>query len=81
MGVYKAGVDVDGPKHNHFMVAPWSFLGPLFARTGFRILHVEDSELRYECLLEKRLLEEVWNVKGSIAALVTKRLEIGRGYV
>lgn len=79
MTVYKAGTDSDGPKHEHFMVLPEWFLAPLFRRTGFRILHWEDSEVRYECLLERLPLKDVVE-RGSIVGLLKKRLELGREY-
>lgn len=75
--------DKDGPTNQHFMVLPPWFMKPMFMRSGFRVIHFEDNEVRYQYLLEKIPMEEMTKlinsgeIKKSIQEQLRKRLELG----
>ncbi|MCK4266507.1 MAG: class I SAM-dependent methyltransferase [Thermoplasmata archaeon] len=76
---YQATAGASGPKMIHYMILkPW-FMNPMFKRSGFRILWMDDSPIRYHYLLEKLPFDKM-EVKYDIKPILKARLELGREY-
>lgn len=75
----------DGPKNHHYMILPQWFMCPMFRRSGFRVLYIEDSNLRYQYLVEKLPIEDVpkeqkRNLSNSIFQVLIYRMKLGEEY-
>ena len=68
----------DGPGGAHYMILPSWFMKPMFLRTGFKILWMEDSNRRYHYLLEKQPIDKIEMARKVRKPLLVKRLELGR---
>lgn len=70
----------DGPGGLHYMILPSWFMKPMFLRSGFRILWMEDSDRRYQYLLEKQPLDTIEPGRKVILPLIKARHELGKEY-